>query len=185
MKPFSVDLDLAAGVMKDPERHVVRRASSMRGHYRDAAALEALVAQGDPLHYEVFERVVPADQGQLMVGISRTSPGTVGDEYFMTKGHYHEAAGTAEVYVCLAGEGLMLMRLPSGETAWERFAPGRLVYVPPFWGHRTVNTGAAVLASLFVYPAEAGHDYGEIEKEGFPVRVIRGAHGPEVVKAGP
>jgi glucose-6-phosphate isomerase, archaeal len=184
MKPFSVQLDLAAGTMANPDRIVVRRASSMRGHYRDAAALERLIAAGDPVHYEVLERAVPGGQGHLMSCISRTHPGTVGGEYFMTKGHYHEAAGTAEIYVCLAGQGYMLMRLPSGEAAWERFEPGRLVYVPPYWGHRTVNTGREVLASLCVYPAEAGHDYGEIEKEGFPVRIIEDAGGPRFVKDG-
>jgi hypothetical protein len=41
--------------MKDPDRRVERRASSMRGHYQDAEALEKLIREeGDPLHYEVF-----------------------------------------------------------------------------------------------------------------------------------
>ena len=91
----------------------------------------------------------------------------------MTKGHYHEAAGTAEIYLCLSGEGYMLMKLSSGESAYERFFPGRMVYVPPFWAHRSVNTGGDPLVSLCVYPAQAGHNYGDIEKEGFPLRVFK------------
>jgi glucose-6-phosphate isomerase len=66
----------------------------------------------------------------------------------------------------------MLMKTPSGGQAHESFAPGRLVYVPPFWAHRTVNTGSGPLNSFCVYPGEAGHNYGDIEIEGFPVRVV-------------
>ncbi len=181
MVPFGVDFDLLHGIMKEPDNHVVRLASSMRGHYKDSDALEAIVAQGDPVHYEVFERAVPQQQGQLGFAISKTYPGTVGGECFMTKGHYHAVAGTAEIYLCLRGEGYMLMKLADGSSASERFLPGRLCYVPPFWAHRTVNTGDEPLISLCVYPAEAGHNYGDIEREGFPVRVFKRAGRVEIV----
>jgi glucose-6-phosphate isomerase, archaeal len=180
-KPFGVDFDLVHGIMKDPQVHTIRLASSMRGHYRDAKALEALVAQGDPVHYEVFEMKIPQEAGQLQFCISKTYPGSVGGECFMTKGHYHAVPGTAETYLCLRGEGYMIMKLPTGESAVERFLPGRMVYVPPFWGHRTVNTGDEPLISFCVYPGEAGHNYGDIEKEGFPLRVFKRAGKVEIV----
>ncbi|HET6485757.1 MAG TPA: glucose-6-phosphate isomerase family protein [Spirochaetia bacterium] len=171
--PFGVDFDLVQGIMKEPSSHVVRRASGMRGYYRDARALEALIAQGDPVHYETFERAVTEKRGNLMFCISRTNAGTVGQECFMTKGHYHAVPETAEIYLCLRGDGWMVMKLPDGTPARERLTVGRLVYVPPFWAHRTVNTGDEALVSLCIYPAEAGHNYGDIEKEGFPQRVYR------------
>jgi glucose-6-phosphate isomerase len=167
--------------MKDPQVHTIRLASSMRGHYKDAKALEALVAQGDPVHYEVFEMKIPQEVGQLQFCISKTYPGNVGGECFMTKGHYHAVPGTAETYLCLRGEGYMIMKLPTGESAVERFLPGRMVYVPPFWGHRTVNTGDEPLISFCVYPGEAGHNYGDIEKQGFPLRVFKRAGKVEIV----
>jgi glucose-6-phosphate isomerase len=173
MKPFGTDFDLVNGIMKDPEAHVVRLASSMRGHYKDAKALEALIAQDDPVHYEVFERNIPEQAGQVKFCISKTYPGTVNGECFMTKGHYHQVSGTAEIYLCLRGEGYMLMKLSDGSSAYERFLPGRMVYVPPFWAHRTVNTGDEPLISFCAYPGDAGHNYGDIEKEGFPVRVFK------------
>lgn len=173
--PFGVDYDLVHGIMKNPQVHTIRLASSMRGHYKDPKALEALIAQGDPVHYEVFEMKIPQEVGQLQFCISKTYPGTVGGECFMTKGHYHAVPGTAEIYLCLRGEGYMLMKLPTGESAYQRFLPGRMCYVPPFWGHRTVNTGDEPLISFCVYPGEAGHNYGDIEKEGFPVRVFQRA----------
>jgi glucose-6-phosphate isomerase len=175
LEPFTVDYDLAAGVMRNPTNHLVRHASDMRGHYRDNTAFEALVSDGNPIHYEVFERPVPNDYGHLMFCISDLKAGCVGDECFMTKGHYHTRINTGEIYLALRGRGFMMMKTTDGQCRYEEFAPGRMVYVPPFWGHRSINTGDEPLISFCVYPAEAGHNYGDIEREGFPKRVFRRA----------
>lgn len=172
IEPFAVDFDLARGVMHAPRSHLVRRATDMRGYYRDAAALERLIADGNPVHYEVFEVPVPHEYGHLMYCISKLQPGLVGAECFMTKGHYHTALNTGEIYLALSGEGLMMMKTPDGQCRYERFAPGRMVYVPPYWGHRSINTGNEPLISFCVYPGDAGHNYGDIEQEGFPRRAF-------------
>jgi glucose-6-phosphate isomerase len=173
--PFVVELDLEKGLMHRAKNHLVRRASDMRGYYADNAALERLISEGkDPAHYEVFEVPVPEERGHLMYCISTLQPGLVGEEYFMTKGHYHSALNTAEIYLCLRGEGQMVMKTTDGKFAAERMTRGRMVYVPPFWAHRSVNTGSAEpLVSFCVYPADAGHNYGDIVKEGFPKRLFR------------
>jgi len=172
--PFSQQFQLAEGVMCDPQEHIVRRASGMRGYYADGAALDALiVAQSDPPHYETFEAPVPEEPGQVKYCISKLYPGTVGEECFMTKGHYHAVPATAEVYLCLRGQGGMMMKTAGGECRWEEFIPGRLVYVPPYWAHRSINTGDEPLISLCLYPGDAGHNYGDIKTEGFPKRVFR------------
>lgn len=173
IEPFAVSYDLALGLMHNPKSHLVRRASDMKGHYRDPAALERLVAAGNPVHYEVFEVPVPHEYGHLMYCISKLHHGLVGDEWFMTKGHYHTAINTGEIYLALRGEGLMMMKTPDGQCRHERFEPGRMVYVPPYWGHRSINTGSEPLISFCVYPGDAGHNYGDIEKEGFPKRAFR------------
>ncbi len=181
VRPFMADFDLMYGIMRNPDSQLVRLASSMRGHYADGRALEEIIARGDPVHYEVFERSVPQQKGHLQFGISKTYAGTVGGECFMTKGHYHAVADTGEIYLCLRGEGYMLMKLSHGESAVERFLPGNMVYVPPLWAHRSVCTGDEPLVTFYVYPAEAGHNYGDIEKEGFPVRVFKRAGKVEIV----
>jgi len=170
--PFGIEIDLESGEMLKPENHIIRKASSMRGHYADEAALDGLIADGDPLHYEVFEKPVPESYGHLMYCISKLQPGRVGEEYFMTKGHYHSISETAEIYLCLRGEGFMLMKTAQGQCVAEPMRRGLMVYVPPYWAHRSVNTGSEPLISFCVYPAEAGHNYGDIEKEGFPRRVV-------------
>lgn len=173
MEPFGVSLDLVNAVMQEPDANLQRKASSMRGHYADAEALDALIAQGDPLHYEVFEKTIPHDHGQLQCGLSKLQPGTVGDECFMTKGHYHTIAETAEVYLCLRGQGYMLMKTTDGQCRAEYMERGRVVYVPPYWAHRSVNVGEEPFISFYVYPADAGHNYGDIEDEGFPRRIYK------------
>lgn len=172
MTPFGVDVDTVAGTIRDAEAITTRRASDMRGYYADADALERLIAGGDPVHYEVFEKPVPLEYGQLMFCVSKLYPGTVGDECFMTKGHYHTVAETAEIYYCIGGRGYMLMKTPENECVAEPMRPGRLVYVPPYWAHRSINTGDVSLVSVCTYPAEAGHNYGDIEVQGFPKRVF-------------
>lgn len=180
IEPFGVQYDLAEGTMRDFTERTTRRASAMQGHYADRQALEELVAAGDPVHYEVFEKPVPNEPGHLMYCISKLHQGTVGDEYFMTKGHYHTVPDTAEIYLCLRGNGLMLMKTTDGRFAAEEFAPGRMVYVPPHWAHRSVNTGDEPLISFCVYPGNAGHNYGDIEREGFLKRVFRRDGGPVI-----
>lgn len=170
--PFATEFNLAEGIMQEPDTRIRRMTSEMRGYYTDDDALEELIRQGDPIHYEVFEKDIPEIYGHLRVCISKVFSGTVGDEFFMTKGHYHTVVETAELYFTLRGEGYMLMKTSAGQSVPERMVPGRMVYVPPCWAHRSINTGDEALISLCVYPGEAGHNYGDIEKEGFPQRII-------------
>ena len=183
MKPFGMDFDLVWGIMKDPDNHIIRLASSMKGHYKDAAALEDLVRHGDPVHYEVFEKKIPEQARTASVLHQQDEPGDRGGRVLHDQGALpcRCPAGTAEVYLCLRGEGYMLMSCQAERAPCERFLPGRMVYVPPFWGHRTVNTGEGPLISFCVYPGEAGHNYGDIEKEGFPVRVFKRAGKVDIV----
>jgi glucose-6-phosphate isomerase len=174
IQPFRVQFDLAEGIMLAPESRIVRRASDMRGYYADEQSLQQLIAaEGDPIHYETFESPVPEEYGQLKFCISKLYPGLVGDECFMTKGHYHTTVETGEIYLCLRGAGLMLMKTAAAACASEEFRPGGLVYVPPYWAHRSVNTGDEPLISLCIYPGDAGHNYGDIKTSGFPMRVFR------------
>jgi glucose-6-phosphate isomerase, archaeal len=173
IEPFGVDFDLIQGIMHNPHECIARRASDMHGYYADEAALERLIAAGDPVHYETFEWNVPEEYGQLKFCISKLYPGVVGDECFMTKGHYHTVLETGEIYLCLRGLGLMVMKTSAGDCRCEEFRPGRMVYVPPYWAHRSINTGDEPLVSLCIYPGDAGHNYGDIKTDGFPKRVFK------------
>ena len=89
---------------------------------------------------------------------------------------------TAEVYYCLAGRGMMVLQTQEGDWATEELLPGRLVYVPPCWAHRSVNTGAREdLVTCFAYPAHAGHDYASIEKQGFRKCIVEQEGRPQII----
>ncbi|HZP59809.1 MAG TPA: glucose-6-phosphate isomerase family protein [Opitutaceae bacterium] len=182
MTPWAIEIDLLEATMRMPDRLLVRRASDMRGYYRDAAALEHLIAAGDPLHYEVLEKPVPEERGHLMVCISRLQPGLVGDECFMTKGHFHAVPATGEIYLCLRGTGFMVMKTAAGLKAAVPMRRHQMVYVPPWWAHRSINTGDEPLVSFCVYPAEAGHNYGDIATAGFPQRILRRGGAVQIVE---
>ena len=167
--PFSVAVD-DQGVLAPATSTVQRRLSDMRGMYADASAEETL-AGDDPVIYEVFQADVPEFAGELATCTTVLQPGKVGDEYFMTKGHFHAQRDRAEVYYGLTGRGLLLLA-KDDETREIEMAPGVAAYVPPHWAHRSVNTGDEPLVFLAVYPGDAGHDYGTIETEGFPQLVV-------------
>jgi len=181
-RPFTFDIALPGGIPSTYSNHITRRLSSMRGQYADEETYAALLAGGDALLYEVYEEQVPEKAGELLHGISIVHPGKVGDEYFMTKGHFHAEIATAEVYYCLAGQGVMVMETPEGVWAVEELRAGKVLYVPPRWAHRSVNTGSeADLVTFFVYPAHAGHDYGSIEKQGFRKLIVEQGGRPAIV----
>lgn len=182
INPFSIVINLEAGEMLKATNHLVRRASDMKGYYQDKKALLSIIEkENDPIHYEVFERPVPEEYGHLMYCISKLNPGKIGDEFFFTKGHYHTIAQTAEIYLCLRGEGYMLMKTSDGKCEAIRMERGQMVYVPPYWAHRSVNTGSEPLISFCVYQADAGHNYGDILCEGFPRRIVKSGNAVKII----
>jgi len=170
--PFSFNLDPWSGKITPYDNLVQRRLSHMKGVFMDEEAREAMLAVEDTLLYEVYEVKAPDEPGHLLVCTSITYPGKVGTEYFMTKGHFHENIQTGEVYYCLRGRGFMMMESDRGDWKAEAMARGKVVYVPPYYAHRSINTGEEPLISLCVYPGGAGHDYGSIETSGFRKLVV-------------
>jgi glucose-6-phosphate isomerase len=180
--PFTYDLIMPEARLSKVDNHIVRRLSSMKGQFADLQAYAAQLEKEDLLLYEVYEIQRPEKAGELLHGISIVHPGKVGAEYYMTKGHFHTILDTAEIYQCLKGQGVMVMETPEGDWAVEELRPGKILYVPPRWAHRSVNTGSQEdLATFFVYPGDAGHDYGTIETQGFRKLVLEVDGQPQIV----
>ena len=79
-------------------------------------------------------------------------PGCIGDEFHMTKGHFHAVRERGEVYLGLSGAGYVVLQTDDGQARHVHMAPGEVVYVPPSWAHRTVNTGETPLIFLSMWP---------------------------------
>lgn len=180
-KSFLVDFDTATG-LSDTATSTKRYLSNMKDMYADVEVADEVLKTEDPLVYEFYELGCPERAGDLMFGTTRLYPGKVGNEYFMTKGHFHTVIDTAEVYYTLAGEGYMVMESPEGDTIEEKLESGKAVYVPRRYAHRTVNTGSETLVLFFTFAADAGHDYGSIEVQGFHNLIVEEEGKPAVVK---
>lgn len=180
--PFLFNIPLPHLVPSHVDRHIQRRLSSLRGQFSDANAYQRMLETEDTLVYEVYEIKRPETAGELQCGISVVHPGKVGNEFFMTKGHFHAQLDCAEIYMCLKGEGCMVMETPEGETCVHSLTPSTVLYVPPRWAHRSVCTSRLEdLVTFFIYPGHAGHDYGTIERQGFAKLVIDGEQGVVIV----
>jgi len=177
---FTVDFDKTTGMSKTAAS-TKRLLSQMKNMYADTAAEAKRIADGDPLVYEFYELGAPELAGDVAAGTSIVYPGKVGDEYFMTKGHFHTILDTAEIYYTLSGEGYMLMENPEGDWRAERLTPGTMVYVPKRYAHRSINTGTAPLVTFFAFRGDAGHDYGTIEQKGYRKLIVEQDGKPAII----
>jgi glucose-6-phosphate isomerase len=160
------------------EKHL----SELAGLYADAAHYDAAVRAGDRVVYSVEDYRPSAANGDLCFGITHMQPGRIGQEFFMTRGHIHAVANRPETYRGELGRGVMLMESPDGQVVILNVTPGATLYVPPYWIHRSVNTGAEPLVMTFAYPADSGQDYGIIARSnGMRVRVVADGDGWKTV----
>jgi len=181
LEPFKSAVDFESGLLKEYDNKVERRLSNLEGIFNDAPSYAQLRAEEDGMVYEVFEKEVPANPGQLAHAVTVIYPGKVGAEYYMTKGHFHQKEPTAELYLGVKGQGGIIMQNKEGKTSYLEMKPGSLVYVAPYWAHRTINIGSEPFSFLAIYPADAGHDYGTIEKIGFPKLVVEQEGKPTII----
>jgi glucose-6-phosphate isomerase len=151
--------------------HSVKHLRQMEGLFEDKSAFQRM--DGEQVLYEVdaYCPVESGTEGGLFFGITHLYPGRVGDEYFMTFGHFHRVKNRAEYYWGLEGEGMLLLMDKNRNTHAEKMSPGSLHYIPGFTAHRVVNTGDAVLRFGACWPSDAGHNYDTIGTDGFSRRV--------------
>ena len=174
--PLAVAIDAATGAGSAFDEHYVKRFGELADIYADAAAAAAIEA--DRVAYEVYSNARTSQSGALVFGTSVLTPGLVGDEYAMTRGHIHAIVDRAEIYHCLAGAGVLLMEDLAGRTEARSMVPGDVVYVPGGWVHRSVNVGDGPLVTLFCFAADAGQDYAIIDRSGgMAMRVVTDGRG--------
>ncbi len=167
IKSMAIRFDISNGLSPDRDSKK-RMLSDMDGMYLDNIALKEMISKQDILVYEFYELGIPEEPGHIAFGTTILYPGKVGNEFFMTKGHFHSIQETAEIYYCLKGHGFIVMENPNGITEMQEMNPGVSVYVPPRYAHRSINVSKKEpLISFFAFRADAGHDYKTIETKGF------------------
>ncbi len=178
-EPVGCQVDLKTGAMANATGRYEKQFRDLDGLYGDTAAFEAMRGKwNDRVVYDVSEFRPRETPGDLIFGVTRMSPGKVGDEFFVTRGHIHRNADRPEIYYGQKGRGLMLMESPSGEVRVVSVEPMTVCYVPPFWIHRSVNVGSEDLVMLFCYPSDSGQDYEIIARSGgMRVRIVDDGNG--------
>jgi len=185
IEPVRCFVDVQSGELVGASGRYLKALHELTGLYEDERAFEsALATHGDEPVYEVTDLRSSGAAGDVIAGVTRMRPGKIGGEYFLTRGHIHAIADRSEIYYGEAGTGVMLLESPAGETRALPLQPGDVVYVPPYWIHRTSNVGKTELVFLFVYPSDAGQDYGVIERAGgMRSRVVDDGHGGWTLRA--
>lgn len=182
LKPYMTLLNFSTGEIESFRKRAEVRLSRLRDFFFDREAVDRILStEEDPVIYEYFEHSQPEVEGHLNFGVTVMYPGVVGKEYHLTRGHYHAKENTAEIYMGLIGEGIMIMQTKDRQVVHLPIRPSSVIYVPPFWAHRTVNVGKGKLAFFYIYPSDAGHDYDIIKREGFAKLVISENGKPKVV----
>jgi glucose-6-phosphate isomerase len=170
-KGFLVDFDPVTG-RSEMAVSTRRTLSQMKKMYYDQEAVEEILKTEDPVIYEFYELGFPEREGDIAFGTTIVYPGKIGNEYYMTKGHFHTKIDTAEVYWTLKGEGYMIMENKEGDCINMFLSPHQAVYVPRGYSHRSVCTSDEPLIMYFSFQADAGHDYGTIETMGYRKMVV-------------
>ena len=163
---------LEGGILETYTNHQIRRLSDMSEMFEDQESVRSILRHNNPVIYEVYEVTNSSGEGDLSFATTHLKPGTIGQEYYMTKGHLHKKRSRAEVYIGVEGRGVILLE-KDGKTHHREIHPRGVVYVPPGWAHRAVNVSPSDLVFLAVYPSDAGHDYEHVARFGFGVRVLR------------
>jgi glucose-6-phosphate isomerase len=165
--PIRIQYYFDSGLI-DPSNQVVnRRVSDLAEMFSDQQAVQAIIQDGDRLVYDIQYVPFITSKSDMALGVTRIQPGKVGNEYNMTKGHFHARDDQPEIYFCVHGTGYLLMETAEGEFIAHPWAPGTITHIPPMYAHRVVNTGDDVLIFVASFHISAGHDYDLITRRGF------------------
>lgn len=151
--------------------HQVKTLSELDGIFDDTVSFQSMDGSQPAYEVDSWLPVQSGTEGGLFFGLTHLYPGRVGDEYFMTKGHFHAIENRAEYYWGIEGEGILLLMDKERNTRAEYMVPGSLHYIPGATAHRVVNTGNCILKFGACWPSDAGYNYDSITREGFSKRV--------------
>ncbi|MFZ4581709.1 MAG: glucose-6-phosphate isomerase family protein [Paludibacter sp.] len=140
--------------------------------YSDQEALKDIDVSQKAYDVSCYLPVEEGTTGGLYFGITKIYPGKVGNEYFMTKGHFHINENSSEYYWGIEGEGVLILMDENRNVTAEKVVPGSLHYIPGGIAHRMANIGNEVFSFAACWPADAGHNYEEIANRGFAKRLM-------------
>ncbi len=178
-------IDWQTGLVNGPNVQTsTKTLGQIRPLFHDQAAAGKIPSDQELYRVQVYAPVPDGTEGGLYWGTTTVLPGKVGDEYYMTKGHFHHIRNRAEYYATVQGQGALLLMGEDGITRSETMQPGSVLYIPAATAHRVANTGSMPLVFIACWPSDAGHDYETIERDGFSARMLERNGVPVLVSRG-
>ncbi len=165
-----MNLDLVSGVIDPSAQTSTRRIGDLVGLFADAEARQTM--DPETVVYKTYGCPGDMEGEQLLYGTTVLRPGTVADEFFMTRGHFHTHPLRGELCLTLRGTGLLLLMDREGKTERVPMKEGSLHDIPPDLAHRVVNSGSEPLIFFVSWMSDCGHDYETSQRLGFE-RVYR------------
>jgi glucose-6-phosphate isomerase len=169
--PTTVQLDIQTGVFEPCLDLSQRRLNDLAMMFYDQQAVQAQL-KDNPLIYEIRYYPFVTSNSDMALGVTSILPGVVGDEYYMTKGHFHTRPDQPEIYYCVKGHGYLLMESWEGDFRTAAWEPGVITHIPPQYAHRVVNTGDELLVFVASFHLSAGHNYEPVIQHGFAQLVV-------------
>jgi len=182
--PSRVDW-LNGGMQGALTRASVRTLGQLDGVFHDRSAWQSMDPKAVVYTVQWQEPVSQETEAGLFWGSTIIEPGRVGDEYFMTRGHFHAKRNRGEYYTTVQGNGRLVLMDEKRVSRIEVMSPGSLHYIPGHTAHRAVNVGDTPLLFWACWPSDAGHDYDTIAKQHFSARVLQRGGIPELVQEEP
>lgn len=165
--PVSVQIDITTGEFSPCPEMVDRKVSDLAVMFYNQEVVNGIISSGDRLVYQIRYYPFITSNSDMALGTTIIFPGKVGDEFHMTKGHFHESDNQPEIYYCVQGEGLLQLENREGDYHAVPWKAGTITHIPPQYAHRVVNTGSIPLVFVASFHVAAGHDYQQVEAQGF------------------
>jgi glucose-6-phosphate isomerase, archaeal len=159
-----------------------RKLKDLKGIFLDERAFLEMDSEQTIYMVQAWLPVKEGTPGGLFFGTTNLMSGKVGDEYFMTKGHFHTISDRTELYWGVQGKGMLILMDRNRRTWAEEMFPGSLHHIPPHVAHRVANTDNTTLIFSACWPSDAGHDYEEIARNDFSARLVEKYRKPKLVE---
>lgn len=177
-----VHLEWFTGAMSGlPVQESAKKLKDLQGIFLDEAAWAGMNPETEVYRVRWWSPVAAGQEGGLFWGVTILQPGKVGEEYFMTHGHFHANRTRDEYYAAVSGSGL-LVRMNDERRSWsEAMTPGSLHSISGQHAHRVVNVGEGPLIFWACWGSDAGYDYATIRESGFCIRVVERGGRPAII----
>ena len=160
-------LNFETGALNDQEPVAIRRLGDLAEIFRTTVPKN----RADEIVYRIYgDTSIDSEEAKLLYAVTVLEPGTVGDEYFMTRGHFHTKPERGEWMMTIRGQGELWLMDRQRNSRTESMTVGSVHNIDGRFAHRVVNTGNESLVFMVVWLSDCGHDYEASRDLGWPQR---------------